>query len=91
MIDVGGITVVLLTRSVPAQFICSSQIKGDYRVRISSSSHEPIGNIIAEAMNKVGKEGVITVEETKAMVAEKSKKETLHPPMPGGGGMEGMY
>jgi len=26
-----------------------------------------IGNIIAEAMNKVGKEGVITVEEAKSM------------------------
>jgi len=34
---------------------------------ISSNNDETIGNIIAEAMNKVGKEGVITVEEAKAM------------------------
>ena len=34
---------------------------------ISSNNDGTIGNIIAEAMNKVGKEGVITVEEAKAM------------------------
>ena len=34
---------------------------------ISANSDETIGNIIAEAMNKVGKEGVITVEEAKSM------------------------
>lgn len=34
---------------------------------ISANTDETIGNIIAEAMNKVGKEGVITVEEAKAM------------------------
>jgi len=34
---------------------------------ISANSDETIGNIIAEAMEKVGKEGVITVEEAKAM------------------------
>jgi len=34
---------------------------------ISSNNDETIGNVIAEAMNKVGKEGVITVEEAKAM------------------------
>jgi chaperonin GroEL len=34
---------------------------------ISANNEETIGNIIAEAMNKVGKEGVITVEEAKAM------------------------
>jgi len=34
---------------------------------ISANDDETIGNIIAEAMNKVGKEGVITVEEAKAM------------------------
>ena len=32
---------------------------------ISANSDEAIGNIIAEAMNRVGKEGVITVEEAK--------------------------
>ncbi|MCG8472331.1 MAG: chaperonin GroEL [Desulfobacterales bacterium] len=34
---------------------------------ISANSDATIGNIIAEAMNKVGKEGVITVEEAKSM------------------------
>ncbi len=34
---------------------------------ISANSDETIGNIIAEAMDKVGKEGVITVEEAKSM------------------------
>jgi chaperonin GroEL len=34
---------------------------------ISANNDQTIGNIIAEAMNKVGKEGVITVEEAKAM------------------------
>jgi chaperonin GroEL len=34
---------------------------------ISANNDLTIGNIIAEAMNKVGKEGVITVEEAKAM------------------------
>ena len=34
---------------------------------ISANNDHTIGNIIAEAMNKVGKEGVITVEEAKSM------------------------
>ncbi|HSM19706.1 MAG TPA: chaperonin GroEL, partial [Hyphomicrobiales bacterium] len=34
---------------------------------ISANSDETIGNILAEAMEKVGKEGVITVEEAKGM------------------------
>jgi chaperonin GroEL len=34
---------------------------------ISANNDETIGKIIAEAMNKVGKEGVITVEEAKSM------------------------
>ncbi|NND92182.1 MAG: chaperonin GroEL [Granulosicoccus sp.] len=34
---------------------------------ISANSDESIGQIIAEAMNKVGKEGVITVEEGKSL------------------------
>ncbi len=34
---------------------------------ISANNDDTIGNIIAEAMNKVGKEGVITVEEAKSM------------------------
>jgi chaperonin GroEL len=37
---------------------------------ISANNDEAIGNIIAEAMNKVGKEGVITVEEAKGLETE---------------------
>src|SRR5512143_3575389 len=37
---------------------------------ISANADEAIGNIIAEAMNKVGKEGVITVEEGKGLESE---------------------
>jgi chaperonin GroEL len=37
---------------------------------ISANSDESIGNIIAEAMEKVGKEGVITVEEGKSLQNE---------------------
>jgi chaperonin GroEL len=39
---------------------------------ISANSDVTIGNIIAEAMKKVGKDGVITVEEAKTMVTELS-------------------
>jgi len=37
---------------------------------ISANNDEAIGNIIAEAMGKVGKEGVITVEEAKGFETE---------------------
>ena len=37
---------------------------------ISANGDANIGNIIAEAMKKVGKDGVITVEESKTMVTE---------------------
>jgi len=37
---------------------------------ISANSDTTIGNIIADAMKKVGKDGVITVEESKTMVTE---------------------
>ena len=37
---------------------------------ISANSDESIGKILAEAMQKVGKEGVITVEEAKSMTTE---------------------
>jgi chaperonin GroEL len=39
---------------------------------ISANSDHTIGNIIAEAMKKVGKDGVITVEESKTMSTELS-------------------
>jgi chaperonin GroEL len=37
---------------------------------ISANSDKTIGNIIADAMTKVGKDGVITVEESKTMITE---------------------
>ena len=49
-----------------------SKATKDQRKLLRSAPFRPttmttIGNIIAEAMNKVGKEGVITVEEAKSM------------------------
>jgi chaperonin GroEL len=38
--------------------------------RISANSDSTIGEVIAEAMKKVGKDGVITVEESKTMTTE---------------------
>src|SRR3954452_10692531 len=45
-------------------------VKGDAIAQVgtvSANGDQTIGNIIAEAMNKVGKNGVITVEESKTM------------------------
>jgi chaperonin GroEL len=38
--------------------------------RISANSDATIGDVIADAMKKVGKDGVITVEESKTMITE---------------------
>src|SRR5579872_4808365 len=51
----------------------SKPVSGDMIAQvgmISANSDSTIGNIIAEAMKKVGKDGVITVEESKTMVTE---------------------
>src|SRR4026208_1296541 len=48
----------------------SKPVKGDSIAQvgtISANGDVTIGNLIAEAMNKVGKDGVITVEESKTM------------------------
>jgi chaperonin GroEL len=45
--------------------------------RISANSDSTIGDVIAEAMKKVGKDGVITVEESKTMVTELSTVEGM--------------
>src|ERR1039458_2271383 len=53
----------------------SKPVSGDMIAQvgtISANSDSTIGNIIAEAMKKVGKDGVITVEESKTMVTELS-------------------
>src|SRR3981189_2804218 len=44
---------------------------------ISANGDSTIGNTIAEAMKKVGKDGVITVEESKTMVTELSTVEGM--------------
>jgi chaperonin GroEL len=51
----------------------SKEISGEMIAQvgtISANSDSTIGNIIADAMKKVGKDGVITVEESKTMVTE---------------------
>jgi len=51
----------------------SKPVSGDMIAQvgtISANGDSTIGNIIAEAMKKVGKDGVITVEESKTMVTE---------------------
>ncbi len=51
----------------------SKPVSGDMIAQvgsISANSDATIGNIIAEAMQKVGKDGVITVEESKTMTTE---------------------
>jgi chaperonin GroEL len=51
----------------------SKPVSGDMIAQvgsISANSDETIGSIIADAMKKVGKDGVITVEESKTMVTE---------------------
>jgi chaperonin GroEL len=51
----------------------SNPVSGDMIAqvgRISANSDSTIGDVIAEAMKKVGKDGVITVEESKTMVTE---------------------
>jgi chaperonin GroEL len=51
----------------------SKPVSGDMIAQvgsISANSDSTIGNIIAEAMKKVGKDGVITVEESKTMITE---------------------
>ena len=51
----------------------SKPVSGDMIAQvgtISANSDKHIGDIIADAMKKVGKDGVITVEESKTMVTE---------------------
>jgi chaperonin GroEL len=48
----------------------SREVKGDMIAQIgtiSANTDKQVGNLIAEAMQKVGKDGVITVEESKTM------------------------
>jgi hypothetical protein len=50
--------------------VLSKPVKGDAIAQVgtvSANGDTTIGNIIAEAMNKVGKDGVITVEESRTM------------------------
>jgi chaperonin GroEL len=59
--------------AVEAVQAMSKPVSGDMIAQvgsISANADETIGNIIADAMKKVGKDGVITVEESKTMVTE---------------------
>ncbi len=60
---VAAATAELASMSVP----CNDEKSVAQVGTISANSDESIGSIIAEAMNKVGKEGVITVEEGKSL------------------------
>jgi chaperonin GroEL len=60
--SVAAITVALETMSKPVTGPMIAQVG-----TISANHDETIGRIIAEAMDKVGKDGVITVEEAKSM------------------------
>src|SRR5438067_547546 len=58
----------------------SKPVSGDMIAQvgtISANSDHTIGNTIAEAMKKVGKDGVITVEESKTMITELSTVEGM--------------
>jgi chaperonin GroEL len=62
-----------VTIAVEAVQKMSKPVTGDMIAQvgtISANSDDTIGKIIAEAMQKVGKDGVITVEESKTMVTE---------------------
>jgi chaperonin GroEL len=62
-----------VTIAVEAVKQMSKPVSGDMIAQvgsISANSDETIGGIIADAMKKVGKDGVITVEESKTMVTE---------------------
>jgi chaperonin GroEL len=61
----------------------SSDASGEMIVQvgaISANNDESIGNIIAEAMDKVGKDGVITVEEAKGLEWAKTASSLLRKP-----------
>ena len=60
-------------KAVAAVQAMSKPVSGDMIAQvgtISANSDSTIGNIIAEAMKKVGKDGVITEEESKTLVTE---------------------
>ena len=64
-----------VTSAVEAVVKLSNPVSGEMIAQvgtISANSDATIGNIIADAMKKVGKDGVITVEESKTMNTELS-------------------
>jgi chaperonin GroEL len=70
--------VILVTEEVLKM---STKVESDEKIAqvgtISANGDSTIGNIIAEAMRKVGKDGVITVEESKTMITELSTVEGM--------------
>lgn len=62
--------VEVITRKDGALDLLSTEVSGDMISQvgtISANSDDQIGTLIAEAMNKVGKDGVITIEESRTM------------------------
>src|ERR1700722_8410130 len=74
---------ILKATEVAAEAITaiSKKVKGheDYKrvATISANGDEHIGQLMADAMEKVGKEGVITVDEGKSMTSELEYKEGM--------------
>jgi len=64
---------IAVDKAVEEIKLISKQVEGKEdiaRVATISASDEEVGKLIADAMEKVGKEGVITVEESKSMGTE---------------------
>ncbi len=60
----------MLIRSKKAHAPVSDKKEIEQIATISANSDEAIGNLIAQAMERVGRDGVITVEEAKGMKDE---------------------
>jgi len=61
---------VILEELEKVSIPCTSEKEVAQVASISANSDEKIGNLVAEAVNKVGKDGVVTVENGKGLVDE---------------------
>ena len=76
-------TEAILAENKKASRVVANKTEIEQVATISANSDKAIGSMIAEAMDKVGKDGVITVEEAKGIsdeldVVEKKKKKRLY-------------
>jgi chaperonin GroEL len=62
-----GVQVVVEDLRIQSQLVHDDMKKIEQVATISANNDEVIGKLVAEAMEKVGKEGVITVDEAKGM------------------------